>query len=186
MKMSQPLPPADEVARYIRRKCPRCDKHELRIFRRAFERVEEIRCASCGGRWAGECTEESLWRLEVEADPQGSAREIVRHSIFKATGSWHPPECRCGEPSGAKWLRLKTDPEWDRGETRDSVRLACLRGVCEFVLDVPLRFNDEDRPLLEQFSVAEARRTFDGFRLEDGREIVLTAWGSISPRIRLP
>lgn len=183
MRNPAALPPADEVARYIQRKCPRCGKHELRIFRRAFERVDEIRCASCSGRWAGECTEESLWRLEVEADPQGSAREIVRQSIFNATGSWHPPECRCGDAAGAKWLRLKSDREWDRGEGRDSVRLACIRGVCEFILDVRLEFNDEDRELLEEFSVAEARRTFDGFRLEDGREIVLTAWGSISPRV---
>lgn len=182
MKTHQPLPPADEIARYIQRKCPRCGKHELRIFRRVYERVEEIRCASCGGRWAGDSTQESLWILEVEADPQGCARRIVRQSIFDATGSWHPPECLCGEAAGAKWLRLKTDREWDRGEEKDTVRLACLRGVCEFAQDVPIRLNDEDRQLLEKFCAPEVARAFDGFRGSDSRNIVLTAWGTIPSR----
>ncbi|MCE9583384.1 MAG: hypothetical protein K8T20_12935 [Planctomycetes bacterium] len=76
-------------------------------------------------------------------------------------------------------MRLKTDRHWGRGEERDTVRLGCLLSACDYVLDVPIRVNEEDRELLEKFPVPEVRRTFHGFLTADGCEIMLTSWGAL-------
>lgn len=178
--MNEERPLADEVARYIQSNCPRCKKMELRIFRQVYKPIDEIRCGACGARWAGRSTGESLWLLEVEEDPVGAARRIVRQAIHEATGSWFPPPCKCGRAAGAKWLRLRTDKSWDRGEQRDCLRLTCREGACDFSLDVDIQVNDDDRPLLNKFCDEGVRRSFWAFVRENEQEVVLTSWGGLS------